>query len=409
MELNLIYTDLDIVGNSHLNTLKNCLSDRRFQDKFNFNFFKDFELSDKSKKYILLFPFQGHLTTKIQNNTELISETLSKKINEGFDVSIYFCTEAESEFENIFNYLNDYLKSVNVPNDRVTIASGNSKLINIEQFGINCIREYNPIIHRISRTFTFIKPLDTVEWLEDKKYIFQCFNNMMIKPHRRAFLSLLDKENLLNDIDWSSLAVEQSFGLQDYGLFSLDVLDFSRDEILELKDSHSKIINNGKSKYSEYEDESMRNSHFSGKVKTGEPNHHITYLKNPHKNAYINIVSETQYELQNTIHITEKSLIPFYFNQFPLFVATHGHVKKLKELYRFDVFDDVIDHSYDSIANPRDRMYKILDEVKRLNSKKEFLINFYKNNKDRFQKNRDLIVEISNIDSYSIIIDDFIS
>lgn len=404
MELNLIYTDYS----NHLELLKNIFSDSRYHQKYNFNFINENDLVDMKKKYILLYPLQGQLSHLIKNNEILISEFLRKKIDEGFNIKIYFCTEAECEYEGIFDNLNEYLKQIKIPNDIVTIASGNSKLENLQQYGINCIRKYNPILSRISSTMLFVKNIDDVEWVEDKKYIFQCYNHMMIKPHRRAFLTLLEKEKLLDDIDWSSLSVQQSFELYEYGIQSFEFLKFSNDEILDLKTSHEKIINGGKSKLSEFENESMRNP-YDGNPKSAEPNHNITYRENPHKNSYINIVSESQFELENTIHITEKSFVPFYFNQIPIFVATQGHVEKIKNFYGFDTFDDIIDHSYDLIENPKDRLYKIIEEVKRLNSNKNLIIDFYKNNKERFDKNRKIIQEISYKESYEIIIEDFLS
>ena len=107
------------------------------------------------------------------------------------------------------------------------------------------------------------------------------------------------------------------------------------------------------------------------------------------ENSYVNIVTESAYINSDFIvHITEKSFRPFYHYQLPIFVASHHHIGHLKETYGFDMFDDIIDHSYDDVINHRDRLFKIVDEIKRLNGKKEEIKEFYKNNYERFEKNK---------------------
>ena len=73
--------------------------------------------------------------------------------------------------------------------------------------------------------------------------------------------------------------------------------------------------------------------------------------------------------------------------QFPLILASYGHIKEIKKRYNFDFFDDIIDHSYDNIKNNRDRLFAFANEIKRINNNKEFFIEFYKNNKERFIMN----------------------
>jgi hypothetical protein len=65
------------------------------------------------------------------------------------------------------------------------------------------------------------------------------------------------------------------------------------------------------------------------------------------------------------------------------------------------MFDDIIDHSYDEIINHKDRLFKIVEEIKRLNEKKEEIKGFYKNNYERFEKNKIIIYNIlKNTDDY---------
>jgi hypothetical protein len=99
------------------------------------------------------------------------------------------------------------------------------------------------------------------------------------------------------------------------------------------------------------------------------------------------------------IHITEKSFKPFNFYQLPIFLTTYGHVKKLRDLYGFDMFDDLIDHSYDNEPNCRIRFKLVINEIKKLNGVN--IKDFYKDNINRLKNNKKIISEISN-DIYDI-------
>ena len=103
-------------------------------------------------------------------------------------------------------------------------------------------------------------------------------------------------------------------------------------------------------------------------------------MSHNYKNAYINIVTESQFiDLGNVIHITEKSFKPFFYYQFPLILASYNHIKYFKAAYPgLDFFDDILDHSYDDIKDDRDRLMAFFDQVKNINNNKQYYINFYK-------------------------------
>jgi hypothetical protein len=109
--------------------------------------------------------------------------------------------------------------------------------------------------------------------------------------------------------------------------------------------------------------------------------------------SYVNIVTESNF-FNQAIHITEKSIKPFYFYQFPLFLASPYHVKYFKEKYGLDMFDDIIDHSYDNEIDDKKRLNLLYEEIKRISENKDKFIEFYKNNQDRFEKNKQIIIEI---------------
>ena len=111
--------------------------------------------------------------------------------------------------------------------------------------------------------------------------------------------------------------------------------------------------------------------------------------------TYVNIVTESNF-FSESVHITEKSIKPFYFYQLPIFLSGRHHVKFFKENYGFDLFDDIINHSYDEIVDNKQRLFAVFNEINRLTNNKDLIINFYKNNKDRFEENKNKVIKIKN-------------
>ena len=61
-----------------------------------------------------------------------------------------------------------------------------------------------------------------------------------------------------------------------------------------------------------------------------------------------------------TPHLTEKNFQSMWGRNIPLYIAPAGTVAWMRD-HGFDMFDDVIDHSYDSIANPVERILAVFD------------------------------------------------
>ena len=97
------------------------------------------------------------------------------------------------------------------------------------------------------------------------------------------------------------------------------------------------------------------------------------------KRCLINVVIESCFENEhygangpvgthswNRLFYTEKTDKCFYMGQLPVFLAKKGYVNILKNVYCFDVFDDIIDHSYDDIIDPIARINAVANECLRL-------------------------------------------
>jgi hypothetical protein len=196
---------------------------------------------------------------------------------------------------------------------------------------------------------------------------------------------------LLDDTNWSYIPSSFTYPKGDYynGFFDVNDLKIFNEEI--------EYIYSLKIKKSDYENQDERFKEFSEVDLQGLPFWMRTVPIYPYnyENSYINIVTESMFlDNQNVIHITEKSFKPFYFYQFPMILATQGHIKKMKERYDFDFFEDVIDHSYDDESNQKVRLFKFVNELKKLNQKKEELKEFYKYNHDRFENNKQKVLNI---------------
>lgn len=92
---------------------------------------------------------------------------------------------------------------------------------------------------------------------------------------------------------------------------------------------------------------------------------------------------------------TEKITKAFAMNQIPLILATPGMIHKLRSM-NFDLFDDVIDHSYDEECCVVKRMDLIIEQLVKVCEKdlgywQEFLID----NEQRFIHNQKHLIRIS--------------
>jgi hypothetical protein len=81
-------------------------------------------------------------------------------------------------------------------------------------------------------------------------------------------------------------------------------------------------------------------------------------------NSYVNFITETTAS-NSVVFISEKTFKAFRSGQFPLWLSGPHTVKYLRDL-GFDVFDDIIDHSYDNESNLKKRIDIIHQEIDRL-------------------------------------------
>lgn len=112
-------------------------------------------------------------------------------------------------------------------------------------------------------------------------------------------------------------------------------------------------------------------------------------------NAYVDLVTENINYNPITFEyntLTEKSLKPFLFYQLPIFITYQNNLKCLRDM-GFDLFDDILDNSYDSIEDPKERIDVALSNLTKL---KDVNLNpYFETNKHRFINNRNLIFKLA--------------
>jgi hypothetical protein len=344
----------------------------------------NFEIDSEQKYYS--FTITG---TYMENFQSLPASSKVKELMKSYsNCFLVILAEHESDNGNIIKLIEKYCNEESINSNQVIAINGNQKIKKL-------INELNSKVvgHTSNRLpYVAVEGMTSFkyEFQKDKESFFMCYNRML-KPHRVSLLALLKREGILDEVDWTMLRgneLNERFsdpnGTPSFNLF-FEVFD--RDDF---KEYYNEILFLQKS--------GIKKSRFEEEYRVDQPPYFIdfykTYEMNPYRNSYVNIVTETGYISTDVIHITEKSLMPIYYSQIPLILANFEHNKFLKERYDFDLFEDIIDYSYDSEKDPRKRLFMFVDEVKRLNSIKDEIINFYKNNQGRFELNKKKVTSI---------------
>lgn len=304
-------------------------------------------------------------------------------------------TAHEPEGVRAFQCLKEFIKKKSINPKKIFVVNNNSKLNELKHTYVPEVNVHS--IKFIPNTSNLSLSRVQSRFNDNKNGKFFLCHNRSPKPHRYSILTLLKNENIINDVNWSLVS---GFKIENELFFSQL---FTKDEIKKYKEDieYFTSIDVKKSDYELEENWFLPNTHEVNVE--GLPN----WMRIPEKsetfeNSYVNIVTESSYlDSELVVHITEKSFRPFYFYQLPIYVASHHHIKHLKEIYGFDMFEDIIDHSYDEVVDHRTRLFRILEEIKRLNENKEKVKDFYKKNYERFERNKNIIYDIlKNSDDY---------
>ena len=104
-----------------------------------------------------------------------------------------------------------------------------------------------------------------------------------------------------------------------------------------------------------------------------------------YRNSFVEIVSESVFSSPSFM-LTEKTAHAFYGCNFPIILSGCGAVAHLRDI-GLDMFDDVIDHGYDLINNPFDRIVAAIESNRRLLTDPDYAKQSWLNCRSRFESN----------------------
>ena len=113
------------------------------------------------------------------------------------------------------------------------------------------------------------------------------------------------------------------------------------------------------------------------------------HLRSMYQNHFVEIVAETQFNVP-FYGASEKFRNAVYGCVFPILLGGAGLVDFLRNL-GFDMFDDVVDHSYDHIIDPLDRLCAAIDLNKNLLTNNHLIKTLWLKNQQRFLNNIEFI------------------
>jgi hypothetical protein len=312
-----------------------------------------------------------------------LNQSLIDAISNQDNVFVLFINEREIIEDNCFEAAIEKFKELGVNGVKYYFINNNGLMDRYKEIldfevGIHSVR-YLPLDMSLNLQKYSVKNI------LDKKFFTMCHNRRM-KPHRYGILALLKKYNLIGDCDWSIIEGEnyRTYHLHD------DIVDIDpRKEIFNDMD-HAFIADEIKY-FSQF---SVKKSFFEDFYKREEIDW-VTIFPESYLNSYINIVTESNFET-NDIHITEKAFKPFYFFQIPIIIGNYKYLHFFKERYDFDLFEDLIDLSYDNEPDHRKRLFMAFDEINKLYKNKKKIVKFYKENQERFISNHQKTINIVN-------------
>lgn len=333
----------------------------------------------------LYFFFINHIYGNIHEffgNKNILSEEVVKCSRHCNNFKIVFLTIHESDNLHSLKIIENFSLQNKIKTENIYVINNNSKLYEIQKKLNTNINVHNIDVLPFITSCAFSE-YGCCNFIENKNDKFFMTFTRNPKLHRFSLLCFLKKNNILDNTNWSYIAEnKRQFDIENINLL-LDDFNLYKNEI--------DYFDNLKLKRSDYENDLnflSENNLIEMREKYNFLGHGIPELSVNYENSYVNITTESIFfDDSDVVQITEKSIKPFFYYQIPLIVATPSHSKYLKEKYDFDLFEDLIDLSFDSETNHTKRFKLILKEIEKLNINKDKVRKFYKKNKDRFLEN----------------------
>lgn len=116
-------------------------------------------------------------------------------------------------------------------------------------------------------------------------------------------------------------------------------------------------------------------------------------LRPLYRRSFVELTVETTFEPSSFL-LTDKTQNIFFACNFPILLSGAGAVQHLRHM-GMDMFDDVIDHAYDSVTNPLDRLAQAVDRNFRILSDPDLARDQWLRCRDRMAANAEAIKTIA--------------
>jgi hypothetical protein len=305
-------------------------------------------IQNNIKKDNIILAVKDHLTTTDFNpwteNMPPTAEYLNQFIKFYKDKTIILLTSVEN--------LDYYIKE---PNVRIVPWGGDIT---------NHQNEYKLLNANESKNF-------------DSTYTYLSLNRNA-RNHRKILLSMLCGLDLESRGLISCMFESEMYNCQD-------ILKETKWQFRDNQQHVKEIITKGFDRFKNFTPsiKDNRNIYTDGK------NDNVSNFKNKlfkyYQNTFVEIISETSFT-ERCYLLTEKTLNSIYGLNFPILLSGQGAVKLLRNM-GMDMFDDVIDHSYDQCENPIDRLYLALERNTKVLTNIEYVKQKWKECEPRFKKN----------------------
>jgi len=279
----------------------------------------------------------------------IIDSIIDKNGDIAIDQLLEFCSNHPENNFIVFTFHDSFIKQINIKNLYIDTISS----VTLE----------NSIAQKYKY---FNKNIKSNEWL---------LLNSKMKLHR--FLTiyyLLSKEYYKN------------------GLISIN-LNYLEDKFLEnlkIKSKITKQLKNdflkGKARFENNEFNLLKIPLNRYDVNLPIENYNINLIPIYRKTG-IEIITGSMF-FNNDTCIGEKEVQNIYGKSFPIYITGCGMVKKIKDLFNIDTFDDIIDHSYDELENPFERLTTAIDKNEKLLNGSINIKELWSDNQKRFEDNR---------------------
>lgn len=347
-----------------------------------------FELNDVDN-IIWNFSIIGEMNSQVIDSNKEYLEGVFNKIKDKPNVKIVFSNFHEGTGQNPFFARLLILKDkYSIPNNQIIVVTNNKYSELFSKHGIKVIHKpylfgflvdhYRDLKSAsIEHNGTEIGLLNVDEYLNsEKKKFFLSYNKNTTKTFRIQLILWLIKNGLIDDSYVSVLIKNNNFSKRE--------LESKEIELLDLSEYYDKFDSMGFN-ILDWDYPNNQNDVFSNLKYT---------TKSHYADTYFNIITETSFE-NDSLNLTEKSFKALA-NCHPFLIIGDLRSNEYLQSLGFEVYNDLIDYSFDSVVDNQKRLNDALAQIRKIYSLgPESLMNWYKNNTQRFKKNRERFFEFS--------------